>query len=276
MSKPTFTAFAAFEKQGWSDPEVARSYADGFAQASQMCVAPMVAAVGAGAGSQALDLCCGQGIVAAGLHQAKADVTGLDFSPAMLDLARERVPGVTFVEGDAMQLPFEDGQFDVVTIGFGILHVPDAPQVLAQAHRVLRPGGRLAFSVWHAPTVPTALGYVFAAIGAHGDPAVQLPPGPGLHDYADAAIAYPALERAGFTECAQQVVHSAWTIDQPDAPVTFFAKGAVRGKALLASQPEAALTKIRQSVAETVRAAHGATGPWTVPIPAVITSAQAT
>ncbi|WP_291736969.1 methyltransferase domain-containing protein, partial [Leisingera sp. F5] len=238
-------------------------------------VAPMVAAVRAEQGTRALDLCCGQGIVAAGLANAGARVTGLDFSPAMLDLARVRVPGVDFVQGDAMDLRFDAGRFDVVTIGFGILHVPDAPRVLAEARRVLRPGGRLAFSVWHAPTIPTALGYVFSAIGAHGDPDVQLPPGPGLHDYADPNIAYPALQQAGFTDCTQQVVNSAWSVDHPDAPVRFFAEGAVRGKALLQAQPAARFARICEAVSETVRAAHGETGPWTLPLPAVITSATA-
>ncbi|MBE1282647.1 MAG: methyltransferase domain-containing protein [Rhodobacteraceae bacterium] len=275
MTAADFTEFAEMEKEGWSNPDVARSYADEFAKASEQCVAPLVEQVGAGPGAVALDLCCGQGIVSKGLVQAGATVTGLDFSPAFLDLARARVPQARFVEGNAMELSFDAGSFDIVTIGFGILHVPDPQQVLCELARVLRPGGRLAFSVWHAPTIPTVLGYVFAAVGAHGDPGVQLPPGPGLHDYADAEIAYPALERAGFTEMSQNVVPCSWQISQADRPVDLFARGAVRGRALLGAQSPQALEQIRRYVAEKVIQNHGPEAPWTVPIPAVVTAATA-
>lgn len=273
MPRATYREFAEMERQGWADAEVARNYADGFAAASEQCVPAMVRAVGAGPDTQALDLCCGQGIVAAGLRATGANVIGLDFSPAMLELARARAPGVEFVEGDAMELRFDAARFDAVTIGFGLLHVPDAVQVLTEVARVLRPGGRLAFSIWHAPSRPTALGYVFEAVARYGDPQVQLPPGPGLHDYADPLIVGPVLERTGFSEMQQQVVDSAWTIDAPDAPVTLFAEGTVRGRALLQRQPRTALEAIRKDVEQRVLTDHGPEGPWQVPIPAVITSA---
>jgi ubiquinone/menaquinone biosynthesis C-methylase UbiE len=92
-----------------------------------------------------LNLCCGPGIVAAGLHAAGANTTGLDFSPAMLELARQAVPNVEFAEGDAKNLTFDNNNFDVVIIGFGILRVPDPISVLIESRRALRPGGRLAF-----------------------------------------------------------------------------------------------------------------------------------
>jgi ubiquinone/menaquinone biosynthesis C-methylase UbiE len=134
--------FAALEKREWAKTDVAQSYAKVFARAADMVVPSMVEAVGAGPDVIALDLCCGQGNVAAGLIKAGAKVTGLDFSPAMLEMARVAVPEALFVEGDAMALSFEDQSFDAVTIGFGMPHVPDPPKVVAEARRVLRPGGR--------------------------------------------------------------------------------------------------------------------------------------
>lgn len=154
-------SFAALEKREWAKPDVAKSYAEVFAKASDMVAPSLVAAVGAGPDIAVLDLCCGQGNVAAALCQTGAQVTGLDFSPAMLEIASAAVPEVQFFEGDPMSLDFEDQTFDAVTIGFGMPHVPDPPKVVAEARRVLRHKGRLAFSVWCGPEVDTALGYVF-------------------------------------------------------------------------------------------------------------------
>ena len=155
-------SFASFEKKGWSDPNVARIYASKFAQASEMCVPALVASVGAKPGQRALDLCCGQGIVAAGLVEAGAEVVGIDFSPAMLDLARANVSGARFEEGDAGALTFADNSFHCATMGFGILHVPDAEAALKEAARVLKPEGAIAWSCWHGPEKISIMPVFFA------------------------------------------------------------------------------------------------------------------
>lgn len=267
--------FAALEKREWAKSDVAQSYATVFAKAADMVVPALIAAVRAGPGIAALDLCCGHGNVAAGLLKTGARVTGLDFSPAMLKMARAAVPEALFVEGDAMSLSFEDQSFDVVTIGFGLPHVPDPPKVVAEARRVLRPGGRLAFSVWCGPEVDTALGYVFGAIGQHGAPDITLPPGPGVNDYADPTIAFPVLEKAGFTDCRQSIVASRWRVSDPGAPYDFFLEGTARGGALLRPQPRANAASIRAAVVSKVLEKHGAGPEWDVPIPAVVTVATA-
>lgn len=267
--------FAALEKREWAKSDVAQSYATVFAKAADMVVPALIAAVRAGPGIAALDLCCGHGNVAAGLLKTGARVTGLDFSPAMLKMARAAVPEALFVEGDAMSLSFEDQSFDVVTIGFGLPHVPDPPKVVAEARRVLRPGGRLAFSVWCGPEVDTALGYVFGAIGQHGAPDITLPPGPGVNDYADPTIAFPVLEKAGFTDCRQSIVASRWRVSDPGAPYDFFLEGTARGGALLRPQPRVNAASIRAAVVSKVLEKHGAGPEWDVPIPAVVTVATA-
>ncbi len=225
--------FAALEKREWSNEGVAQSYARVFSQAADKVVPHLIAAVRAGPNIKALDLCCGHGNVTAGLVAEGAEVTGLDFSTAMLEIARLAVPMANFVEGDAMDLSFADGKFDAVTIGFGMPHVPDPPRVLSEARRVLRPGGRLAFSVWCGPEVDTALGYVFGAIEAHGYPDIALPPGPGANDYANPALAFPVLEAAGFEKCSCMTVASMWRVNDPGAPYDFFREGTARGGALL-------------------------------------------
>ncbi|KKL63415.1 hypothetical protein LCGC14_2175340 [marine sediment metagenome] len=272
---PRTDSFAALEKREWAKAGLAQSYARVFAKAADMVAPYLAGAVKAGADTDALDLCCGHGNVAAALVGAGARVTGLDFSPAMLDMARAAAPTARFIEGDAMDLPFADASFDAVTIGFGMPHVPEPPRVLAQARRVLRSGGRLAYSVWCGPGVDSALGYVFDAIACHGAADIALPPGPGAHDYADPAIAFPALKAVGFSRCRQSVVASEWQVDDPGAPYDFFRDGTARGGALLRPQPAEHAAAIRSAVVEKVLANHGPGPGWRVPIPAVITTAIA-
>src|SRR5215470_62537 len=95
-------------------------------------------------GDRVLDACCGTGDLAIAARARAADVVGLDFSERMLERARGKGPGIEWVRGDMLDLPFDDGSFDAVTVGFGVRNVDDLEAGLAELHRVLRPGGRLA------------------------------------------------------------------------------------------------------------------------------------
>ena len=95
-----------------------------------------------------LDLCCGTGDIAIALAKERSDlqVTGLDFSPAMLARARERGEGMAnlrFVQGDAMALPFPDESFSAAAISFGLRNTADYAQVLREMRRVTVSGGEL-------------------------------------------------------------------------------------------------------------------------------------
>ena len=93
-------------------------------------------------GDRVLDVCCGTGDLALASAAAGADVVGLDFSERMLARAHEKSGGVKWVRGDATALPFADGEFDAVTVGFGIRNLEDMERGLAEIARVLRAGGR--------------------------------------------------------------------------------------------------------------------------------------
>lgn len=103
--------------------------------------------------TRALDVCCGTGDISFLLAEAGAEhVTGVDFSPNMLEQARRRQRGhrhpkgrsaVEFIEGDALDLPFEDATFDVVTVSFGVRNVEDVPKAFREFARVARPGARI-------------------------------------------------------------------------------------------------------------------------------------
>lgn len=110
-------------------------------------------------GEKLLDVCCGTGDLALTLRAAHpgCDVVGLDFSEEMLARARQKAAArharlqsgvasssaLDFVRGDALALPFADGTFAAVTVGWGVRNVPDVPRVFAEMTRVTRPGGRV-------------------------------------------------------------------------------------------------------------------------------------
>ncbi|KGA99150.1 ubiquinone/menaquinone biosynthesis methyltransferase [Alkalihalobacillus alcalophilus ATCC 27647 = CGMCC 1.3604] len=113
-------------------------------------------------GQQALDVCCGTGDWTIALAQAVGStghVEGLDFSQNMLKVGQEKVDNlklkqVNLVHGNAMELPYEDNQFDYVTIGFGLRNVPDYTQVLKEMYRVVKPGGKVVCLETSQPTIP--------------------------------------------------------------------------------------------------------------------------
>lgn len=99
-------------------------------------------------GQRLLDVGCGPGFLSARLADAIApgEMAGIDFEPSQIAIAQEvaaqyGLENVTFQVADAMKLPFEDSSFDVVHLGGVLLHVPDIGGALAEAKRVLRPGG---------------------------------------------------------------------------------------------------------------------------------------
>jgi len=106
-------------------------------------------------GDRVLDVCAGTGALAAILRSRVApggEVIGVDLTEAMLQVARARVPGVSFVVGDACQLPFPDGSFQAATMAFGLRNIHQRQLALSELARVLRPGGRavvLEFSQVH-------------------------------------------------------------------------------------------------------------------------------
>jgi demethylmenaquinone methyltransferase / 2-methoxy-6-polyprenyl-1,4-benzoquinol methylase len=107
-----------------------------------------------GPGSTALDVATGTGDLAIELARRGAEVTGSDFAPAMLEIARTKAPGLTFEEGDALDLAYPEGSFDAATVGFGARNFADLDRGLAEMARVVKPGGRVVVLEITSPQKP--------------------------------------------------------------------------------------------------------------------------
>jgi ubiquinone/menaquinone biosynthesis C-methylase UbiE len=125
-------------------------------------------------GMDLLDVACGTGNATIPAARAGARATGLDFSPQLLEIARERgsdaMVEVEWVEGDAQELPFDDASFDRVISTFGHMFAPDHRRTADEMLRVCRPGGTIAVACW---TPEGAIGRMFRTV------AELVPPPPG-------------------------------------------------------------------------------------------------
>ncbi|HLI26151.1 MAG TPA: class I SAM-dependent methyltransferase [Chloroflexota bacterium] len=264
-------AFRALEHQAWET--VVGCYAEGFGPLTCQLVEPLLDAVHAGPGTRLLDVACGPGYVAAAAAARGARARGVDFAAAMVALARARYPQVAFAVGDAEALDFPDAQFDAVTCNFGVLHLARPQQALAEAYRVLAPGGWYGFTVWASPEHAVGFQLVLRAVEQYGNPHVPLPQGPPFFRYSEPAVARGALEAVGFVECCARVVPLVWHLPTADALFTIMAQGTARTAALLRAQTPAA----REAIAAALRAAlvPYASGPgYAVPMAAMLAAGR--
>jgi SAM-dependent methyltransferase len=263
--------FRDFEQHGWQ--KAAARYGPGFGVVTVQAISALLGAVGAGPGVRFLDVACGPGYAAAAAAQRGCLATGIDFSSEMVAIAREDNPQIDFREGDAERLDFPDETFDAVAMNYGMLHLANPDQAIAEAYRVLRRGGKFAFSVWDSPDKTAGFGIVLPAIQSHGDMNVPLPPGPPFFRFSDPVEAKRTMESAGFTEVHVTQVPQVWRLDSGEALFTTMRTAAVRTAALLNMQTPEALHAIRDEIVKhTEKFRKGEV--VELPMPAVLTSGR--
>jgi ubiquinone/menaquinone biosynthesis C-methylase UbiE len=270
MQDPNSSAFHQLEKSGWES--AVKEYDEGFGRLTVQSITPMLDALQLHAGQTLLDVACGPGYLAAAAAQRGAAVTGLDFSGPMVVLAQQRHPQVQFREGDAQALPFSDASFDAVAMNYGLLHLDQPQHALAEAARVLKPGGRCGFTVWAAPPQTAAFRIVLGAVERHGRSDVALPPGPPFFRYSDAETAKRALIDAGLLEPKVVIVPQVWRFARAEDLFEAMLRGTVRTAALLRAQTSQALEAIRATItAEATQFSNNDT--IELPMPSVLMTA---
>ena len=183
-----------------------------WAEVQEAQVAPAYAEAleraGVGPGCELLDAGCGAGLAAAEAVARGARVSGIDAAPALLAIARERAPSGRFEEGDLEALPFADATFDVVTGFNAFQYAADPLAALAEARRVLKPGGRVAIVTWGPPDEMEAASVVLALRPLSPPPP---PRAPGPFALSDAGRLEAFAASAGFAPRETFVVRCDWS-----------------------------------------------------------------
>jgi SAM-dependent methyltransferase len=161
--------------------------------------------LGVGSGDRVLDLACGAGLAIELAEARGATCAGIDASPRLIAVARDRAPQADLRVGDIHALPWDDASFDAVTSFRGIWGT--TPDALAEVHRVLTPGGRVGITVWgHIKQSPGA--WALAPFRLASDPKVA-------NQAAMVALGRPGvgeqlLERFGFVDIRRVDIPFVW------------------------------------------------------------------
>ncbi|CAB3751050.1 class I SAM-dependent methyltransferase [Paraburkholderia solisilvae] len=262
--------FTIFEHNGWE--QVASAYIPRFGGVTTQSNGALLDALDVRAGTRFLDVATGPGYVAGLAAQRGAKAVGLDFAQAMIDEATAAFPDVEFQRGSADALPFADASFDAVGISFGLLHFADPDKALAEGFRVLKSGGRLAFTVWSPPDRAIGFGMVLKAVETYGRLDVPLPPGPPFSRFSDGGECKRSLRAVGFVEPLVVEVSQTLHTRAPETAFHMMLHGGVRVGALLKAQTPQALASIEKSVLEDC-APYRNGDEISLPLPCVLASA---
>ena len=207
-----------YEHETWS--RCAKEYLGGFAGLTQETMPLLIKAAGVGNGRSVLDIGSGPGHVAQALTQAGGTVTGIDFSGSMIDVAKRRYPHITFKEANAEQLSFDADSFDAVVSNFVVHHLARPEVVFKEVCRVLKSGGRFAFTVFAAPEAQSSIGAFFGAVDSHHS-LEELPHGP-LFGVTDLSLYESMLHASGLTNLTFDFRKITWRTRTPDPVVESF------------------------------------------------------
>lgn len=170
----------------------------------------VVAAIDPKQGERILDLAAGTGTSTQPFYELGADAVACDFSPGMIEVGKKRYPHLTFVQGDALNLPFKDNEFDAVTMSFGLRNVHDTVKALTELFRVTKPGGRMVICEFSHPTwAPfrkVYMEYLMKALPAvatkvSSDPEAYVYLADSIREWPDQEALSGLIQQAGWVDC---------------------------------------------------------------------------
>lgn len=218
---------------GGANGELWGHRAKDWAAYQETTIAPVFDAVlertGVRHGTRHLDIGCGAGLATEKASALGAVVTGLDASPALLEIARSRLPNADFRVGDLQALPFEDQSFDLVTSFNAIQYAGDVSQALSEVKRVLIPKGTVAIATWGEPE-----GMEAASVVAALKPLLPPPPpnAPGPFALSDDDVLRKFVEAGNLKAFDVFDVESPWSYPDEATALKGLAASGVAAKAI--------------------------------------------
>jgi ubiquinone/menaquinone biosynthesis C-methylase UbiE len=261
--------FQEFEHASWR--RVVERYHDSWGRLTRQTIKPLLEVLGVGQNTAIVDVATGPGYVAAEASARGANAIGVDFSPEMVNKAREIHPQVQFLEGDALDLPFEDCSFDAACMNFGILHLAQPEDGVRELTRIVRPGGRVAFTAWAPPGEAPGYQAILGALDAYGTPS-DIPVGPDFFRFGRREECLATCARVGIRSPGVRIISPMyWEMPTAAAFFSAFLGGSVRIGGLLRDQSPQALNAIESSVATSLEAFRVDGKEYRIPMSAVLT-----
>jgi ubiquinone/menaquinone biosynthesis C-methylase UbiE len=261
-------SFKDYEHEGWS--KKASDYERVTLPLSSQGFEPILKSFGNLNGKRLLDVCTGPGHLAAEAARRGALVNGVDFSEAMIREARTRFKDVTFREGDAEALPYDNRMFDAVACCFGLLHLPNPPAGVREADRVLNRGGRYSVTLWCGPEQGGELfKMILETVSKLADMNVDLPKAPPMFELAEQGKIEALLKDAGFAEIQRVPVTSSWRTGRAEDIVELINCGTVRTSLIIDLQKPDVRERILEELVSKFRRDETSTG-LEVPCPSVL------
>ena len=258
-------SFKEFEQNAWE--RKASLYEQGWGAVTSQATARIIEIAQIVPGTKLLDIGCGPGHFCNLANQKGAETTGCDLSKEMVQIAKNHYPAISFAAEDAENLTFLDSTFNVVTLNYLLLHVPNQKKVLLEAKRVLKNEGLLTFALWQEPSKSAALKLIFDSIKNFADTSV-IPPADDLFQFARPETAKSFLAANGFIDFTATIVGTAWKTPSPESFFLSVLSGTRMGGTIELQEPEIR-EKIKSKIFGELEQFKTPTG-YFIPMPSVI------
>lgn len=262
--------FAEVERDGWNVR--ADVYGDTTARATTQAIPLLLSAVRPRFGDRLVDICTGPGFAAGAAAAIGCEVTGVDFAADMVEQAKASFPRCSFTVGDAENLDLNDRAFDCAVCNFGVFHFAEPEKAFREALRVLKPGGRYAWSQWQGPDRSPFFATVFKAVAGNANMDVGLPEAPLPFRFSDDEVARTEMSAAGFEGIEVAVVPIVLAAPA-DTFFDFFRKFSVRVTMILERQEPGVLRTIEDEIMAGLQE-FAVDGMLQLPMPAIIVSGR--